>query len=66
VSGRGSAGTDPVRAANAIVQVFESPNPPLHLLPGKDALRLGREKFEALRSDFDAWEQTTVGADFPE
>ena len=56
---------DPVRAANAIIEVVESPNPPLHLLLGKDALRLGREKVEALRGDFDAWEKVTVGADFP-
>jgi hypothetical protein len=46
--------------------VFESPNPPLHLLLGKDALRMGREKLEAMRNDFDAWKETTVGADFPE
>src|SRR5262247_1572637 len=56
---------DPIRAANAIVQVFESPRPPLHLLLGKDALRMGREKLEALRRDFDTWHETTVGADFP-
>jgi NAD(P)-dependent dehydrogenase (short-subunit alcohol dehydrogenase family) len=56
---------DPVRAANAIIQAVEAPNPPLHLLLGKDALRLGREKLEALRRDFDAWEKVTLGADFP-
>ena len=56
---------DPVRAANAIIRVVEAPNPPLHLLLGKDALRGGRAKLEALRRDFDAWEKTTVGADFP-
>ena len=56
---------DPVRAANAIIQIVESPEPPLHLLLGKDALRMGREKLDTLRHDFDAWEKTTVGADFP-
>jgi hypothetical protein len=56
---------DPVRAANAIIQAVEAPNPPLHLLLGKEALRLGREKLDALRRDFDAWEKVTVGADFP-
>src|SRR5262250_2726944 len=56
---------DPVRAANAIIQAVEAPNPPLHLLLGKDALRMAREKLEALRRDFDAWEKVTVGADFP-
>ena len=56
---------DPVRAANAIIQAVEAPNPPLHLLLGKDALRLAHEKLDALRRDFDAWQNITVGADFP-
>ena len=56
---------DPVRAANAIIQAVESPNPPLHQLLGKDALRMAREKLDALRRDFDTWQNVTVGADFP-
>ena len=56
---------DPVRAANAIIQAVESPAPPLHLLLGKDALRLAHEKLDALRRDFDTWQSVTVGADFP-
>ena len=56
---------DPVRAASAIIQAVEAPNPPLHLLLGKDALRLAREKLDALHRDFDTWQNVTVGADFP-
>ncbi len=56
---------DPVRAAEAIIQVAESPNPPLHLLLGNAALKGARRKLEELKADFDAWEETTVGADFP-
>ena len=56
---------DPVRAANAIIQAVESPASPLHLLIGRDALQLAREKVEALRGSFDAWESVTIGADFP-
>jgi NAD(P)-dependent dehydrogenase (short-subunit alcohol dehydrogenase family) len=56
---------DPARAASAIIQAVEAPDPPLHLLLGKDALRLAREKLDALRRDFDTWENVTVGADFP-
>src|SRR5262249_30239295 len=48
---------DPVRAANAIIQAVEAPAPPLHLLLGKDALRLASAKLEALRGDFDAWKK---------
>ncbi|MGI8508875.1 MAG: oxidoreductase [Gemmatimonadaceae bacterium] len=62
----GSQPGDPVRAADAIVKAVESPNPPLHLLLGKAALKGGRYKLDLLRSNFDAWEETTVGADFPE
>lgn len=57
---------DPVRAADAIIRAAESPNPPLTLLLGKAALKGARMKLESMRSDFDAWETTTVGADFPD
>jgi NAD(P)-dependent dehydrogenase (short-subunit alcohol dehydrogenase family) len=56
---------DPVRAANAIIQAVEAPNPPLHLLLGKEALRMAREKLDALRRAFNAWDKMTVGADLP-
>ena len=56
---------DPVRAAAAIIRAVEAPNPPLHLLLGKAALSGARRKLDELRTDFDAWEETTIGADFP-
>ena len=57
---------DPERAAQAIIAAVESPTPPLHLLLGKAALQGARLKLDQLRADFDAWEATTVGADFPD
>ncbi|MFL5482225.1 MAG: oxidoreductase [Gemmatimonadaceae bacterium] len=57
---------DPVRAAAAIIDAVESPNPPLRLLLGKAALKGARIKLDILKRDFDAWEQTTVDADTPE
>lgn len=56
---------DPERAAKAIIKVVESDNPPMRLLLGAAALKGGRAKLEELKADFDAWEETTVGADFP-
>ena len=56
---------DPVRAAQAIIDAALSENPPLRLLLGKMALDLARRKLDAMRNDFDAWEATTLGADFP-
>jgi len=55
---------DPVKAALAIIKVVDSPNPPLRLLLGEAALKGARAKLEELKKDFDAWEETTVGADF--
>ncbi|HSN61135.1 MAG TPA: oxidoreductase [Ferruginibacter sp.] len=56
---------DPVRAARAMIAVTESPNPPLRLLLGAAALKGARAKLEELKNDFDTWEETTTGADFP-
>jgi NAD(P)-dependent dehydrogenase (short-subunit alcohol dehydrogenase family) len=57
---------DPVRAAAAIIAAVEAPEPPLHLLLGKAAMKGARWKLDLLKRNFDAWEETTVGADFPE
>jgi NAD(P)-dependent dehydrogenase (short-subunit alcohol dehydrogenase family) len=57
---------DPVRAGEAIIEAVGSENPPLHLLLGKPALEMGYRKLEALKGDFDSWQQTTLGADYPE
>jgi len=61
----GKQAGDPVRAAIAIVKAVEAENPPLHLLLGVNALKGARNKLEVLKKDFDAWEDTTTGADFP-
>ena len=57
---------DPVRAAEAIIKAVESDAPPLHLLLGKAALRGANYKLDLMKRNFDAWEETTIGADFPE
>ena len=56
---------DPERAAKAIIKAVESKHPPLRLLLGAAALKNARLKLEQLKTDFDAWAETTVGADFP-
>jgi len=57
---------DPVRGAQAIIDAALSEKPPLRLLLGKAALELARKKLDSMRADFDSWESTTVGADFPD
>ncbi|QJD94986.1 oxidoreductase [Mucilaginibacter robiniae] len=56
---------DPVRAAKAMIKAVESEKPPLRLLLGEAALKGARNKIELLQKDFDTWEETTIGADFP-
>ena len=57
---------DPLRAVHAMMQVVESPNPPLRLLLGKVALQRLRTKIDSMQKEVTAWESTTTGADFPE
>ena len=57
---------DPLRAVHAMMQVVDSPEPPLRLLLGKSALQRLRAKLEKWQQEITAWEKVTVGADFPE
>jgi len=62
----GKQAGDPQRAVEAIVAAVESPQPPKHLLLGKSGLKRWRTKLTQWGEELDAWEETTVGADFPE
>ncbi|QJP15054.1 SDR family NAD(P)-dependent oxidoreductase [Starkeya sp. ORNL1] len=57
---------DPVRAAAAIITAVTAEAPPLRLLLGANALRDARAKINLMARDFDAWEQVTLEADYPE
>jgi hypothetical protein len=57
---------DPARAAHAIITAVEAEEPPLRLLLGAPALKIARERLEALRMSFDAWADATLRADFPD
>jgi NAD(P)-dependent dehydrogenase (short-subunit alcohol dehydrogenase family) len=66
ITGRsGNQPGDPVRAAQAIIDAALADVPPLRLVLGQAALGLARKKLDLLRADFDAWEATTLGADYP-
>jgi NAD(P)-dependent dehydrogenase (short-subunit alcohol dehydrogenase family) len=56
---------DPLKAAHAMMQVVDTPNPPLRLLLGAGALKRVRAKLDAWQKELAAWETVTVGADFP-
>jgi NADP-dependent 3-hydroxy acid dehydrogenase YdfG len=57
---------DPLRAAQAMMQAVESPNPPLRLLLGASALHRLRGKLASWEREIAEWEKVTVGADFPD
>ncbi|WP_439381670.1 oxidoreductase [Amycolatopsis lexingtonensis] len=56
---------DPVRAAEAILTVVGAAEPPLRLLLGEAAYTIATARLETLKSTFDTWRETTLGADFP-
>ncbi len=57
---------DPVRAADAIIKVVESTDPPLHLVLGKVGVKRVRDALREVLDGMDAWEQVSLGADFPQ
>ena len=56
---------DPAAAARALLTVLESPNPPVHLVLGPDALRVLEQGRQAFQTDLDAWMGLTMSTDFP-
>jgi NAD(P)-dependent dehydrogenase (short-subunit alcohol dehydrogenase family) len=56
---------DPARAAQAIITAVQSPDPPLMLVLGPDALTWFRDAMKELNADVDAWEQTSLSTSFP-
>ena len=66
ITGRsGKQPGDPVRAADAIIKVVESPTPPVNLILGRNGLERVRAKFADFISSIDEWEAVTLSADFP-
>ena len=57
---------DPLKAVHAMMDVVESPNPPLHLLLGALAYNRFKGKLDRWREEMAAYESVTLGADFPE
>ncbi len=57
---------DPVKAAQAIIQVVEAPDPPLRLPLGADALQLIRQKFDMDLKEFERWESVAVATAYSE
>lgn len=54
---------DPQKAAQAMLKLSDSANPPAHLLLGSDALGLVRGKLERSLNDLEQWEALTRSTD---
>ncbi|KRF42734.1 oxidoreductase [Paenibacillus sp. Soil787] len=54
---------DPVKLAEAIVQVANAKKPPVHLPLGKDSLQRYREKTANFEKDIQAWHDVITGTD---
>jgi NAD(P)-dependent dehydrogenase (short-subunit alcohol dehydrogenase family) len=55
---------DPAKAALAIIDAVQDPEPPFLLLLGRDAVDAFRGIADAQRVELEAWEQTSVSTDF--
>ena len=53
-----------MKAARAIVDVIESPDPPGLLVLGQDAVGAFRDVLDAQRAELDAWEHIGLGTGF--
>jgi NAD(P)-dependent dehydrogenase (short-subunit alcohol dehydrogenase family) len=55
---------NPAKAADAILRLLASANPPAHLLLGKDAFTLVGEKLQALQAEIAEWKEVSLSTDF--
>jgi NAD(P)-dependent dehydrogenase (short-subunit alcohol dehydrogenase family) len=55
---------DPAKAAQALLKLVESDNPPVRLYLGVDALKLVEDKIEAMKAEITAWEAVSRSTDF--
>jgi NAD(P)-dependent dehydrogenase (short-subunit alcohol dehydrogenase family) len=67
VSGQaGKQQGDPLKAVHAMMDVADSPDPPLHLILGAMAYNRFKGKLERWQEEMAKYESVTLGADFPE
>lgn len=57
---------DPAKAVEAMLQLADAPEPPLHLLLGKNAYDRQLAKLDEWTQSIEASKEVTLGADFPE
>ena len=64
LSADGKQAGNPGRAAEILMQVAESPDPPMHLFLGNDAYIRASKKLIDMSGELERWKPISVGADF--
>lgn len=62
----GSQPNDPERAAEAIIKLIQSDEPPLHLALGPDAIKTINTKIEQLQQELKTWQDISTSTAFSE
>jgi NAD(P)-dependent dehydrogenase (short-subunit alcohol dehydrogenase family) len=60
----GNQAGDPAKAAQVLLRIIETENPPIHLLLGSDAFKFVQDKLEELTKEFGLWEMVTRSTNF--
>jgi short-subunit dehydrogenase len=55
---------DPAKAAQVLLDIVQSVDPPTHLLLGRDAVKLVKERLAALDEQIKAWEPISCSTDY--
>jgi NAD(P)-dependent dehydrogenase (short-subunit alcohol dehydrogenase family) len=55
---------DPEKASAILIELAESPEPPLHLYLGKDAYVRASRKLQTMTTELEQWKEKTISADF--
>jgi len=60
----GKQAGDPAKAAEAMIQVVESDNPPLRLALGEDSVNAITKKLESMKAELETWKETSINTAF--
>jgi NAD(P)-dependent dehydrogenase (short-subunit alcohol dehydrogenase family) len=61
----GKQAGDPARAAEAIIKALRSPDPPRHLVLGREGLQRVEDQLNEMLHEVELWKETSLSVDFP-
>jgi NAD(P)-dependent dehydrogenase (short-subunit alcohol dehydrogenase family) len=61
----GKQAGDPARAAEAVIQAVRSPNPPRHLVLGREGFDNVERQLQEMLSEIGHWKETSLATDYP-